>query len=172
MHCTKLRNKDRSRLRPSSCFFASFPTQCLPGNSKAGVLDPICASLRPGSRASVHPRGSAHLPVTEGNFLKQPTALKVEREQNVLEAHLPVNGGSAAHWHTPSGSQTHVERAFAPSNQMRTGKSGMVGGGPRETIAKFVIFGTDRLKTKKEEFPGVMETCCLGTPFPRSALFL
>jgi hypothetical protein len=25
---------------------------------------------------------------------------------------------------------------------------------------------------KKEEFPGFMETCCLGTPFPRSALFL
>jgi hypothetical protein len=25
---------------------------------------------------------------------------------------------------------------------------------------------------KKEEFPGIMETCCLGTPFPRSALFL
>ena len=26
--------------------------------------------------------------------------------------------------------------------------------------------------SKKEEFPGFMETCCLGTPFPRSALFL
>ena len=25
---------------------------------------------------------------------------------------------------------------------------------------------------KKEEFPRFMETCCLGTPFPRSALFL
>jgi hypothetical protein len=25
---------------------------------------------------------------------------------------------------------------------------------------------------KKEEFQGLMETCCLGTPFPRSALFL
>jgi hypothetical protein len=25
---------------------------------------------------------------------------------------------------------------------------------------------------KKEEFRGFMETCCLGTPFPRSALFL
>jgi hypothetical protein len=25
---------------------------------------------------------------------------------------------------------------------------------------------------KKEEFPGIMETCRLGTPFPRSALFL
>ena len=29
-----------------------------------------------------------------------------------------------------------------------------------------------RLNGKKEEFPGFMETCCLGTPFPRSALFL
>jgi hypothetical protein len=28
------------------------------------------------------------------------------------------------------------------------------------------------LWTKKEEFPGFMKTCCLGTPFPRSALFL
>jgi hypothetical protein len=27
-------------------------------------------------------------------------------------------------------------------------------------------------KTKKEEFPGITETCRLGTPFPRSALFL
>jgi hypothetical protein len=27
-------------------------------------------------------------------------------------------------------------------------------------------------KRKKEEFPGFMKTCCLGTPFPRSALFL
>jgi hypothetical protein len=27
-------------------------------------------------------------------------------------------------------------------------------------------------QTKKEEFTGRMETCCLGTPFPRSALFL
>jgi hypothetical protein len=26
--------------------------------------------------------------------------------------------------------------------------------------------------TKKEEFPRFMETCRLGTPFPRSALFL
>jgi len=25
---------------------------------------------------------------------------------------------------------------------------------------------------KKEEFAGVMFACCLGTPFPRSALFL
>jgi hypothetical protein len=25
---------------------------------------------------------------------------------------------------------------------------------------------------KKEEFPGAMRTCCQGTPFPRSALFL
>jgi hypothetical protein len=71
----------------------------------------------------------------KGNFLKQPTVFKVEREQNLREAHLPVNGGSAALWHTPSGSQTHVERAFAPSSQMRVGKSGMVGGGPMETIA-------------------------------------
>ncbi len=31
----------------------------------------------------------------------------------------------------------------------------------------------DRIgKQKKEEFPGIMKTCGLGTPFPRSALFL
>jgi len=32
--------------------------------------------------------------------------------------------------------------------------------------------GNANWRTKKEEFPGFMETCCLGTPFPRSALFL
>jgi hypothetical protein len=30
----------------------------------------------------------------------------------------------------------------------------------------------NELWMKKEEFPGFMKTCCLGTPFPRSALFL
>jgi hypothetical protein len=30
----------------------------------------------------------------------------------------------------------------------------------------------DSRKKKKEEFPGIMKTCGLGTPFPRSALFL
>jgi hypothetical protein len=35
-----------------------------------------------------------------------------------------------------------------------------------------VTFQELRLQGKKEEFTGIMETCCLGTPFPRSALFL
>ena len=41
-------------------------------------------------------------PASMGNFLKQPTVFKVGREQNLREAHLPVNGGSAALWHTPA----------------------------------------------------------------------
>jgi hypothetical protein len=42
------------------------------------------------------------------------------------------------------------------------------GGGLLETTD----FGLSRLSSKKEEFTGFMKTCCLGTPFPRSALFL
>jgi hypothetical protein len=44
-----------------------------------------------------------------------------------------------------------------------------VGGGLNEV--KLQIWSFLR-RIKKEEFPGFMETCCLGTPFPRSALFL
>jgi hypothetical protein len=43
-----------------------------------------------------------------------------------------------------------------------------VGGGLRET-ANMAVF---RMGSKKEEFTSFMKTCCLGTPFPRSALFL
>jgi hypothetical protein len=34
------------------------------------------------------------------------------------------------------------------------------------------IAGMYRKSKKKEEFTGLMFTWCLGTPFPRSALFL
>jgi hypothetical protein len=43
-----------------------------------------------------------------------------------------------------------------------------IAGGRAETTHTGAVLEID----KKEEFPGFMETCCLGTPFPRSALFL
>ena len=37
---------------------------------------------------------------------------------------------------------------------------------------KSVLFCVELREGKKEEFPGFMKSCGLGTPFPRSALFL
>jgi hypothetical protein len=47
---------------------------------------------------------------------------------------------------------------------------GRCGGGLKNTLAELALRGNPT--KKKEEFPGFMKTCCLGTPFPRSALFL
>jgi len=38
--------------------------------------------------------------------------------------------------------------------------------------AERLILGEVFAEGKKEEFPGFTKKCCLGTPFPRSALFL
>jgi hypothetical protein len=44
-----------------------------------------------------------------------------------------------------------------------------LGGGRAEDPSQI---GFSKLTKKKEEFPRFMKTCRLGTPFPRSALFL
>jgi hypothetical protein len=36
----------------------------------------------------------------------------------------------------------------------------------------WISYANELWMKKKEEFPGFTKTCCLGTPFPRSALFL
>jgi hypothetical protein len=44
--------------------------------------------------------------------------------------------------------------------------------GGRGTEREGWISYANELRMKKEEFPRFMKTCRLGTPFPRSALFL
>jgi hypothetical protein len=57
--------------------------------------------------------------------------------------------------------QTHQERFLLLAFYL-------VGGGRADyETAEMVL-----VRAKKEEFPSFMKTCCLRTPFPRSALFL